>query len=76
MTRAAASELLARKMSGLETLIDLFYLLADRPAHHTWHSWIEFITTLIEHAVADGRRRDRGYAPPRLAAALSIEVVR
>jgi TetR/AcrR family transcriptional regulator, transcriptional repressor for nem operon len=27
-SRAAATELLARKMSGLETLIDLFYLLA------------------------------------------------
>lgn len=28
MSRAAVSELLARKMSGLETLIDLFYVLA------------------------------------------------
>jgi AcrR family transcriptional regulator len=34
MSRAAVSELLARKMSGLETLIDLVYLLAVQDTQH------------------------------------------
>jgi TetR/AcrR family transcriptional regulator, transcriptional repressor for nem operon len=75
MSRAAVTELLARKMSGLEALIDLVYLLAvqdtqnevaragarllealDTTALATtpWQSWIEFVTTLIQKAVAEG----------------------
>jgi TetR/AcrR family transcriptional regulator, transcriptional repressor for nem operon len=76
MSRAAAIELLARKMSGLETLIDLVYLRAvqdtqrdvaragvrlldalDNPTSvppALWQSWIEFVTTLIQRAVAEG----------------------
>ena len=34
MSRAAVTELLARKMSGLETLIDLVYLLAVQDTQH------------------------------------------
>jgi len=34
ITRAAVTELLARKMSGLETLIDLVYLLAVQDTEH------------------------------------------
>jgi TetR/AcrR family transcriptional repressor of nem operon len=34
MNRAAVTELRARKMSGLETLIDLVYLFAVQDAHH------------------------------------------
>jgi TetR/AcrR family transcriptional regulator, transcriptional repressor for nem operon len=34
MSRAAVTELLARKMSGLETLIDLIYLLAVQDSQH------------------------------------------
>jgi TetR/AcrR family transcriptional regulator, transcriptional repressor for nem operon len=34
MSRAAVTEALARKMSGLETLIDLFYLLAVQDTQH------------------------------------------
>ena len=34
MSRAAVTELLARRMSGLETLIDLFYLLAVQDIQH------------------------------------------
>jgi TetR/AcrR family transcriptional regulator, transcriptional repressor for nem operon len=76
MSRAAVTELLARKMSGLETLIDLVFLLAVQDSQHEvaragvrlletvdsttalpsalWQSWIEFVTTLIQKAVADG----------------------
>jgi AcrR family transcriptional regulator len=76
MSRAAVTELLARKMSGLETLIDLVYLQAvqntqnevaragvrlletldDTAAASTapWQSWIGFVTTLIQKAVAEG----------------------
>ena len=76
MSRAAITELLARKMSGLETLIDLIYLQAVQntqnevaragvrlletlddtavPATDVWQSWIEFVTTLIHKAVAEG----------------------
>jgi TetR/AcrR family transcriptional regulator, transcriptional repressor for nem operon len=76
MSRAAVTELLARKMSGLETLIDLVYLLAVQDTRHEvaragvrlletldnttalppalWQSWIEFVTTLIQKAVAEG----------------------
>ncbi|MGH3556576.1 ScbR family autoregulator-binding transcription factor [Mycobacterium sp.] len=76
MSRAAVTELLARRMSGLETVIDLFYLLAVQDTQHEvaqagarlletldnttalpttlWQSWIEFVTTLIQNAVADG----------------------
>ena len=75
MSSAAVSELLARKMSGLETLIDLVYLRAvqdtqnevaragvrlletldDTTAPPTlWQSWIEFVATLIQKAVAEG----------------------
>ncbi len=63
-------------MSGLETVIDLIYLLAVQDTQHEvvragvrlleslddntamppalWHSWIEFITTLIQKAVTEG----------------------
>ncbi len=76
MSRAAVIELLARKMSGLETLIDLVYLRAVQDTQHDvaragvrlldtvdnptslppalWQSWIEFVTTLIQRAVAEG----------------------
>ena len=76
MRRAAATELLTRGMSGLETLIDLFYLLAVQDTQDEvaragaqllealdntttlpttpWQSWIEFVTTLIQKAVAEG----------------------
>ncbi len=76
MSRATVTELLARRMSGLETLIDLIYLLAVQDTQHEvaragvrlletldnttaappalWHSWIEFITTLIHKAITDG----------------------
>jgi TetR/AcrR family transcriptional regulator, transcriptional repressor for nem operon len=76
MSRAAVTELLARRMSGLETLIELVHLLAvqgtrdevaragvrlletldsttTRPSA-LWQTWIEFVTTLIRKAVADG----------------------
>ncbi|HTY33774.1 TetR/AcrR family transcriptional regulator [Mycobacterium sp.] len=81
MSRAAVIELLARKMSGLETLIDLVYLRAvqdtqqevaragvrlldtlDNPTSvppGLWQSWIEFVTTLIQRAVAEGDVIDR-----------------
>ena len=76
MSRAAVAELLAHKMSGLETLIDLIYLLAVQDTQNEvaragtrlletldnttalppalWQSWTEFITTLIQKAVAEG----------------------
>lgn len=76
MSNAAITELLTRKMSGLETLIDLVYLLAVQDRQHEvaraggrllesldnttdmpttlWQSWIDFVTTLIEKAVAEG----------------------
>ena len=76
MSNAAIAELLARKMSGLETLIDLVYLLAVQDAQHEvaraggrllesldnttdmpttlWQSWIDFVTTLIQKAIAEG----------------------
>ena len=76
MSRTAVTELLARRMSGLETVIDLIYLLAVQDTQHEvvragvrlleslddntamppalWHSWIEFITTLIQKAVTEG----------------------
>ena len=77
MSRAAITELLSRAMSGLETLIDLFYLLAVQdtqnevaragtrlietldnpttdPAVTLWQSWIEFVTNLLQKAVAEG----------------------
>ena len=76
MSRTAVTELLARRMSGLETVIDLIYLLAVQDIQHEvvragvrlleslddntamppalWHSWIEFITTLIQKAVTEG----------------------
>jgi TetR/AcrR family transcriptional repressor of nem operon len=76
VSRAAVTELLARRMSGLETVIDLIYLIAVQDTqnevvragvrllesldHDTamppalWHSWIEFITTLIKKAVTEG----------------------
>jgi hypothetical protein len=72
----AVVELLALKMSGLETLIDLVYLRAVQDTQHEvaragvrlldtldnptslprglWQSWIEFVTTLIQKAVAEG----------------------
>jgi TetR/AcrR family transcriptional regulator, transcriptional repressor for nem operon len=75
-SRTAVTELLARRMSGLETVIDLIYLLAVQDIQHEvvragvrlleslddntamppalWHSWIEFITTLIQKAVTEG----------------------
>lgn len=76
MSSAAVAELLARKMSGLETLIDLVYLLAVQDAQNEvaragvrlletldsatdtptalWQSWIDFVTTLIQKAAAEG----------------------
>ena len=76
MSRAAVAELLTRKMSGLETLIDFIYLQAVQNTQNEvaragarlletvdnttdlsttlWQSWIEFVTTLIQKAVADG----------------------
>jgi TetR/AcrR family transcriptional repressor of nem operon len=76
MSRAAVSELLTRRMSGLETLIDLVYLQAVQNTQNEvaragarlletvdnttdlsttrWQSWIEFVTTLIQKAVAEG----------------------
>jgi TetR/AcrR family transcriptional regulator, transcriptional repressor for nem operon len=76
VSRAAVTELVARRMSGLETAIDLIYLLAVQDTQHEvvragvrlleslddntamppalWHSWIEFITTLIQKAVTEG----------------------
>jgi TetR/AcrR family transcriptional regulator, transcriptional repressor for nem operon len=76
MSRAAVTELLARKMSGLEALIDLVCLLAVQDTQNEvaragvrlletldnttalattlWQSWIEFVTTLIQKAVAEG----------------------
>ncbi|MBV9598702.1 MAG: TetR/AcrR family transcriptional regulator [Chloroflexi bacterium] len=76
MSRAAVTELLARRMSGLETLIELFHLLAVQNTQHEvaragarlletldnttvlsgtpWPSWIEFVSTLIQRAIADG----------------------
>ena len=76
MSNAAITELLARKMSGLETLIDLVYLLAVQDTQHEvaraggrllesldnttdmpttlWQSWIDFVTTLIQKAIAEG----------------------
>jgi len=76
MSNAAITELLARKMSGLETLIDLVYLLAVQDAQHEvaraggrllesldnttdmptslWQSWIDFVTTLVQKAIAEG----------------------
>jgi TetR/AcrR family transcriptional regulator, transcriptional repressor for nem operon len=76
MSRTAVTELLARRMSGLETVIDLIHLLAVQDTqlevvragvrllesldnttampHALWHSWIKFITTLIEKAVTEG----------------------
>jgi TetR/AcrR family transcriptional regulator, transcriptional repressor for nem operon len=75
-SRTAVTELLARRMSGLETVIDLIYLLAVQDIQHEvvragvrlleslddntamppalWHSWIEFIATLIQKAVSEG----------------------
>jgi TetR/AcrR family transcriptional regulator, transcriptional repressor for nem operon len=75
-SRTAVTELLARRMSGLETAIDLIYLIAVQDTQHEvvragvrlleslddntamppalWHSWIEFITTLIQKAVTEG----------------------
>ena len=76
MSRAAVTELLARKMSGLETIIDLVYFRAVQDTHNEvaragvrlldtldnttllpsalWQSWIEFVATLIQKAVAEG----------------------
>jgi AcrR family transcriptional regulator len=76
MNRAAVTELLARKMSGLETLIDLVYLQAGQNTQNevaragvrlletvdytaalpttVWQTWIEFVTTVIQKAVAEG----------------------
>ena len=76
MSRASVTELLARKMSGLETLIDLVYRRAVQDTQlevaragvrlletldnttalppAPLQSWIEFVTTLIQKAVADG----------------------
>ena len=75
MSRASVTELLTRRMSGLETLIDFIYLQAVQNTQNEvaragarllerdnttdlstklWQSSIEFVTTLIEKAVADG----------------------
>jgi TetR/AcrR family transcriptional repressor of nem operon len=76
VSRTAVTELVARRMSGLETAIDLIYLLAVQDTQQEvvragvrlleslddntamppalWHSWIEFITTLIQKAVTEG----------------------
>jgi TetR/AcrR family transcriptional regulator, transcriptional repressor for nem operon len=75
MSRAAVTELLAHRMSGLETLIDLVYLRAVQDTQYEvaragvrlldaldntdlgtplWQSWIEFVTTLTQKAIAEG----------------------
>ena len=76
MSRAAVIELLAREMSGLETLIDLVFLLSVQDTQHDvaragvrlletldnttplppalWQSRMDFVTTLIQRAVAEG----------------------
>lgn len=76
MSHASVVELLARNMSGLETLIELVFFRAvqntqdevaragvrlldtlDNPTslpQRLWQSWIEFLTTLIQRAIADG----------------------
>ncbi|OBG29110.1 TetR family transcriptional regulator [Mycobacterium alsense] len=76
MTQAAVSELLSRKMSGLETLIDLVFVRAVQDTQHQvaragvrlletlddatpllpsqWQSGVDFVTTLIQRAVAEG----------------------
>ncbi|MGA3254984.1 MAG: TetR/AcrR family transcriptional regulator [Mycobacterium sp.] len=75
MSRAAVTELLAHRMSGLETLIDLVYLRAVQDTQNElaragvrlldaldntdlgtplWQSWIEFVTTLTQKAIAEG----------------------
>jgi TetR/AcrR family transcriptional repressor of nem operon len=75
MSRTAVTELLARRMSGLETLIDLVYLRAVQDTQNElaragvrlldaldntdlgtplWQSWIEFVTTLTQKAIAEG----------------------
>lgn len=81
MSRATVDELLARKMSGLETLIDLVYLRAVQDTHDEvaragvrlldtldnptsvppalWQAWIEFVSILIQRAVAEGDVVDR-----------------
>ena len=81
MSRTAVSELLAHRMSGLETLIDLFYLRAVQDTQNElaragvrlletlddttavpstlWQSWIEFVTTLAQKAIAEGDFTDQ-----------------
>jgi TetR/AcrR family transcriptional repressor of nem operon len=80
MSRAAVSELLTRRMSGLETLIDLVYLRAVQDTQNElaragvrlldaldntdlgtplWQSWIEFVTTLAQKAIAEGDFTDQ-----------------
>lgn len=76
MGHTTVAELLARKMSGLESLVDLIYqravqdsqnevaragvrLLetfdsANMPSNTLWQSWVEYVATLIEQAVAEG----------------------
>jgi TetR/AcrR family transcriptional regulator, transcriptional repressor for nem operon len=76
MSRTAVVELLARKMSGLETLIDLVFLLAVQDTQYDvaragvrlldtldnptslpatlWQSRIEFVTSVIQRAIAEG----------------------
>jgi TetR/AcrR family transcriptional regulator, transcriptional repressor for nem operon len=76
MSRTAVTELLAHRMSGLETLIDLVYLRAVQDTQNEvaragvrlletlddttavpstlWQSWIEFVTTLTQKAIAEG----------------------
>ncbi len=76
MSQATVAELLAREMSGLETLIDLVFRLAVQDTQQDvaragvrlletldnttplppamWQSRMEFVTTLIKRAVAEG----------------------
>jgi TetR/AcrR family transcriptional regulator, transcriptional repressor for nem operon len=76
MSRTAVTELLAHRMSGLETLVDFFYLRAVQDTQYElaragvrlletlddttavpstlWQSWIEFVTTLTQKAIAEG----------------------
>ncbi|MCV7440888.1 TetR family transcriptional regulator [Mycobacterium paraense] len=76
MSRSAVVELLDRKMSGLETLIEFVFVRAVQDTQHdaaragvrlldtldnptslpptVWQSWIEFVSSLIERAAAEG----------------------
>src|SRR5262249_54288430 len=76
MSRSAVIDLLARNMSGLETLIEFVFVRAVQDTQHdmaragvrlldtlenptslpttVWESWIEFVSTLVQRAAAEG----------------------